>query len=299
MSVPPCVLSENSKSPTREEFEVYRGSQARMVKSQFVLNAALRTPGIASSSLLRDAVDKIAFLEENLEVTFPATEFLRISFKGVRTPESVQLVNAVVTEYLSEVANSEFNKRNRRISELEKAHQDLEEQIRTRKNTLKRLLKNLQPADPPPLTEKQKMMAELHEALRKERARIYFELLSAHARLAMHEEDLVLAANDGAPAPDLPAEYADKIVAHRTEIKDTIRFSEMMLKQIDEELDKHLVEISHGNGWQFDTEAMKADLARIEKLDNQIVDEIDRLKIELRAEPRIVRYRDATIEVEN
>lgn len=294
------VLNDHSEPESREDFEVYRGTQMRMVKSQFVLNAVLRDPEISKSSIMRDQADKIAFLEENLEVTVPATEFLRISFKGARTPESVKLVNAVVDEYLREVVNFETTARTRQISELEKVHRDLDEQLRIRKNTLKRLVKNLQSGDSTPRTEKEKMMAELNAALHKERVRIYLELLNARARLAILErsrvedetQNLAPATTDPAKSP---AESRVASEARASELKDSIRLSEMLIRQIDDELDKQTPAIVSPGNWSLEVEALKEDLLLAQKIDRQIVEEIERLKIELRADTRVVRYRDATI----
>jgi len=73
-----------------QEFEVYCQTQRRMVKSPFVLNAVLRHPEIARLSLLKDQPHPFEFLEERLEVDFPATEFMRISLNGAHSPDAVK-----------------------------------------------------------------------------------------------------------------------------------------------------------------------------------------------------------------
>ena len=89
-----------------------------MVKSPFVLSAALRDPAIANLELLKDQPQPFKFLEDRLEVDFPATEFMRNSFNGARSPDAVKIVNAVVTEYLNEVVNAENNTQNSGSSRL-------------------------------------------------------------------------------------------------------------------------------------------------------------------------------------
>src|SRR5260370_4984646 len=51
-SVPSKLIFDMQE--TRTQFEVYRQTQSRMVKSPFVLSAALRDPDIARLSILRD-----------------------------------------------------------------------------------------------------------------------------------------------------------------------------------------------------------------------------------------------------
>src|SRR5579872_3074351 len=64
----PNLLFDNQPVESKEEFESYRQTQARMVKSQFVLNAALRDPIISRSNLLKDEPHPLKYLEEHIEV---------------------------------------------------------------------------------------------------------------------------------------------------------------------------------------------------------------------------------------
>ncbi len=173
---------------TGTQFDVYRQTQQRQVKSQFVLNAALRDPKISKLSTLIDEPHQLEWLEKNVSVTSPATEFLRVSLSGNEPKELAAIVNAITKAYLDEVANTQTNDRNKRISDLGKVHDELEATLRTRTATLKRLVKSLQTGDPLALTEKQKMMMEMQAALRKQRAQMQFELMNARIKLAAKED---------------------------------------------------------------------------------------------------------------
>ncbi len=225
----PHVIGDRAEVESPDEFEVYRQTQSRMVKSPFVLAAALRNPAIANLELLKGQPHPAKFLEERLEIDFPATEFMRISFDGARSPDAAKIVNAVVTEYLNEVANAENNARTTRIMELEKAHHDLAEQLRTRRAALKKLVANLQTGDKEAITEKQKMMIELNSLLRKERAQKHFELMSARIKLAALED----AADAGAVA-----DLTDKTVEEQLGLHPQISQAQADLDRKRESFDK-------------------------------------------------------------
>ncbi len=359
LATPSKLLFTSHESGTA--FEVYKQTQMRMVKSQFVLNAALRDKEIAQCSLLRDEPYPLEWLEKNISVTSPATEFVRVSLSGKEPKELAKIVNAIKDEYINEVVNIENNVRNKRISELDKVHRDIEDQLRTRRTTLKRLVKNLQTGDPLALTEKQKMMMELSSALRKQRAQMQFELMSARIKLAATEEPG--GPNDDVQVPDavVEAELAKnlelqmaetyvkqkqehlsrvenvtsskehkRVVTARAELenakkncdelkiklrpqvaariatealnraqasvgslKETIRLTESTVKQLDQEMDKQTVETKQTGEWSLEVETLKDDLLQAKVIDQRVTTEIEQLKVELKADSRVVKYRDA------
>lgn len=181
-SVAPKVVFEPHES--RQQFEVYRQTQSRMIKSPFVLSAALRDPKVAKLSVIRDEPHPVDWLEQNVSVSNPATEFLKVSLSGQEPKELAAIVNAITKEFLDEVENTQTQSRSKRIQELEKAHRDLDDKLKQKMTAFKRLAKALQTGDPAALTEKQKMMMELTGMLRKQRAQLHFELIREKNKLA-------------------------------------------------------------------------------------------------------------------
>lgn len=160
-----------------DRFEVYRQTQSKMVKSPFVLNAAMRDQELARLSLLKDEPHPLDWLEQSLSVSNPATEFLRVSMTGQEPKELAKIVNAVTQAYLQEVANTESIQRQNRARDLDKAHQDLDEALKAKMRQFRRLATNLQSGDSIALQEKQKMMFELTGMLRKQHATMKYELM--------------------------------------------------------------------------------------------------------------------------
>src|SRR5579872_5494183 len=194
---PPRLLASNADDESQEDFEDCRRAHSKIIKSPFVLNAVLRNQEVTGLKIVIDATDPLKFLEERLEVDFSEPEFMRISFIGRRSKETATIVNAVVTEYLNETANSEHNVRSHRLQELDKARQDVDEQVRTKRHNLERLTKALQSRHSVVLTEQQKFTRELCDRLRQEGVEITLDLLRDKARLTALEES-------DAPATDAP-----------------------------------------------------------------------------------------------
>jgi hypothetical protein len=181
---PRVLLPQTDEAAPAENFEVYRQTQAHMVKSPFVLNAALRDGDIAKCELLRDQPHAMDYLDEHIEVDVSATEFLMVSFNGPHSKEAAKIVNAVVDAYLVEVANAESTQRAKRASDLEKAHSDLDEEIKKKTRHFKRLQTDLTTR-----SERQKFALELSPCLRKQVAQTALELIRDRARLAIISAD--------------------------------------------------------------------------------------------------------------
>jgi hypothetical protein len=275
-----------------QDFEVYRQTQARMIKSPFVLSAVLRDPMITRLNLLKDEPHPFEFLEERLEVDFPATEFMRVSFNGARTRDAVTVVNAVAAEYLNEVVNAQNNLINRRISELEKLHHDLNEQLRSKKQTLRKLSSFLQTDNPGALTEQQ-MMIELHAALRKQRVQMHLELASARAALAADKERVVRTANPA--SSDIGEDTRAKTQTLPSQLADRVRLAELTIQHLGEEMQKCKVETRQSHVPSLEVETLQEEIEQIKKIDQRITETIEYLKIETRAESRVVLYREAEL----
>jgi hypothetical protein len=103
----PTVLTDNA-SPSRDEqnYEIVKKTQIALLRSFFVLNAAMRDPGIAGLAILQSQKDPVEWLQDHLEAEFPQSgEVLAIN---LRAPEAhaqdiVRIVDAVAKAYRDEV----------------------------------------------------------------------------------------------------------------------------------------------------------------------------------------------------
>ena len=75
----------------------------QLMQLPFVLNAALRKEDVSSLPVVVGQTDPVDWLQEYLEVAFPAdSEIMQVTFK-TRDPEYCKkIVNAIVDAYLNE-----------------------------------------------------------------------------------------------------------------------------------------------------------------------------------------------------
>jgi hypothetical protein len=88
------------------EFEILKKTQLSLIKSYFVLQAALRSPAVASLPIFAGKPDPVAWLAENIEADFPGdAEVLEIRLRGNRELDTdiKQVVDAVASAYEREV----------------------------------------------------------------------------------------------------------------------------------------------------------------------------------------------------
>jgi capsular exopolysaccharide synthesis family protein len=118
----------NRLSP--QGYEILKKSQLSVLRQWFVLNAAVRKPGIASLSALAGEIPE-EWLMERLEVSYPQQgEYLTISLSGSEAPEDLKLlVNAVADAYADEVVFKDRSRKAGNKDTLNKVLADLNKKI--------------------------------------------------------------------------------------------------------------------------------------------------------------------------
>ena len=97
-------LGQDANWPT------FRNTQIELIKSDLVLQAALRDPNVASLPLIRAEADPVSWLRRRLVVGFGSdSEIMAVQMYGTEgeVDQLKQLVDAVVSAYLNEVASSQ------------------------------------------------------------------------------------------------------------------------------------------------------------------------------------------------
>jgi hypothetical protein len=101
-AAPPDVFGLNNSSFNEREFELLRHTQVEVMKSVYVLQAALRNPQIAALRVLKSQRDPITWLHEHLEVEWPKDSELlaiRLHCTEGEVPDSVLILNSVTSAY--------------------------------------------------------------------------------------------------------------------------------------------------------------------------------------------------------
>ena len=131
----PRVLFETAD--TKNNFGSYQKTQIALIKSRFVLNAALRQPKVANLALLKEEPDPVEWLAKHLEADYKASpEVLTIKLKGDDPDELVALVNAVTNAYLQEIVNKGQVEQQARADRLKQIYTQYEDNLRNRAKTL-------------------------------------------------------------------------------------------------------------------------------------------------------------------
>ena len=204
------------------DFQTYRRTQMALIKSRFVMNAALRKPNIGTLSMVRDEDFPVAWLEQAIQVdAHESPEILRISLTGDRPTELALIVNAVKDAYLEEVVNAERKLRIARLNDLERIFEQTEQKVRLKEERVNNLAQELGTGDAKALTIKQQMAMEYFAQLRREHARVRFELMRLQvgddAAASSFSDDPLTSAGDEPPRgavaavkpPRSPAAAAD------------------------------------------------------------------------------------------
>ncbi|MBA4067851.1 MAG: hypothetical protein C0501_29955 [Isosphaera sp.] len=101
-SVPDTLANPGNKDQARTDFVTYVKTQVNLLKSEFVLNAALRD--LADSPTIKAQKDPIKFLDEELQVVWAdGSQVVKVVFKGHEPADARRIVDAVVGAYLKEV----------------------------------------------------------------------------------------------------------------------------------------------------------------------------------------------------
>jgi hypothetical protein len=143
----PWIATPPAHQDTAPEFQTYKITQQQLIKSQFVLLAALRKPDVArlpSVQASQTGGDAVRWLESLVKVEFPGdAEIMSVSVSHSDPIVATTLARAVVGAYLSEVVNAERNARRERLSELDRAYVEKESEVRGKKEAVKKLIKEI------------------------------------------------------------------------------------------------------------------------------------------------------------
>ena len=113
-------------------FDIYKDTQSQLLKSRFVLAAALRKPEIAAlPSVKKHEPDAIGWLSSELHVGFPGkAEIMEVSFTATDPQEAATLVNGVIKAYQTEVVDAERGERITHMDRLDQICSSKSEELR-------------------------------------------------------------------------------------------------------------------------------------------------------------------------
>lgn len=233
---PEFLLYPTRRSPA--EFELYKATQAELIRSNFVLVAALRslntpksdslgwdsTAAAAANEVIRQQPDAVRWLHDRLRVDFPGGgELIRIHLTAREPIAAAALVNAVVESYMDEIVAAEQSEQRRRLDELDRAYCTKETELRTAKATLNSLRAQLGGENSPAARMQHEFQLEL-QSQRRRFLELRAQLRSAEVDLNQAKAELRAAqesasAEGGIPPEELDRARAQDSVASQLEIE--------------------------------------------------------------------------------
>jgi succinoglycan biosynthesis transport protein ExoP len=134
------VIHAKENVQGRNDFATYLKTQAGMIRSNFVLAAALRDPAVAALPMLREQPDPARFLEEQLLIEYQeGSEIIKISLSGDDPKAIAMIVNAVQEAFFREVVGEEILRKKARLKQLEDAIGKMQDEVKNRFGQLKQV----------------------------------------------------------------------------------------------------------------------------------------------------------------
>ncbi len=148
----PHILPQAAEKDDPAEFESFRETQQSLVKSRFVIMAALRDPKLKTRPCIveQDARhNALAWLTGEIHVDFPAKNggVMEVSATEPDPQDAAAIVNAVVAAYWNEVVAVDQQQRRERLRELTEIAQEKEQEVRKRQEELKQELQKIGAGD--------------------------------------------------------------------------------------------------------------------------------------------------------
>jgi len=187
----PSIAFPRLEPAADREFEVYKRTQAELLKAHFVLVPAVRGPDVRDLDVDRRYRDPVEWLAENIRVDFPGeAEIMRVSLSCGDPREAQVLVQAVVDAYLSQVVAVERNQIGDRLDRLQRACSEVSSRVRQRRSEIMQLSELLGTAEGKGASLKQQLAVEQFLELQKEHTRLQADVQRVKAELEMRKAAL-------------------------------------------------------------------------------------------------------------
>lgn len=193
--VRPLIFETADSASGGISYRLYQNTQKQLLVTPFVVNAALRDKNASSLAIVRSLPDPVAWLQDQLQVDFPADgEIMEITLETVSPTDCIKLVNAVINAYMAEVVVDSRNERLQRLESLQRVYSEAEAKVRNKRAELKSLAAALRTGDAESLTVAQQTTLQQYGLMQEKLHATQFELMQAEGELEIAHK--VLQAQD-------------------------------------------------------------------------------------------------------
>ena len=119
------ALDGKKKAMQNKELELFQETQKALIRSQFVLKAAISPKAISQLEAVRKESNPTQWLYDGLKVTFKG-EILEVSYSGEEDSEAMKkVIDSVIDHYIKEVRDTKRIEKQSVIEKLRELHKDL------------------------------------------------------------------------------------------------------------------------------------------------------------------------------
>lgn len=303
-SKPPTVLGRSGGEPDREEFAVFKRTQAQMVLSNVVIQSALRDTTISRLPTIKDHDDDaVSWLKAHVNIDFPDNaEIMRISMKGGRKDDLLKIVNKVVSVYMEEIVAREKDLRIAHESKLSQTYSNMQADLQKQLDSLHTLeaLHKTSGSEGAKLV-KDMAIEELQGSVR-QRAKILDEIRQTELEIELEKvrsESVpeVKTADEGVP-PAAPEASAPGTARATSAIKVLQKKKDILQNQLaatNEVLEEQVRRVGALENFSAQVASKQEDIRALQRINSDLRTELDRIKVEKLAPERVTKIDEATI----
>jgi hypothetical protein len=274
---PPRVLfatTDNRDDPA--DYPRFLRTQEALIRSRFVLSAALRDPMIARLPWLKDRPDPVAWLQKSLEVTNSKdTEILQISMatgSGLSGTDQAAVINAVTKAYMDEVVNRDAQVRQKRHETLKGYAVKYTGILKEKRENVRKLAETVGSGQP--ISDREK--DELH--------RLHYDLRTRRVQLRLERSEVETLLARRKKADGTTTEPARKEIA---QLEDRHAVLTARQDALDAEMERLNREMHEATSRVLDLHEHQDEIAQMQKTADRIGAEVEALNVEIEAPPRI------------
>lgn len=276
------------------DYMIYKDTQANLVKSNYVLNAALRDPEISQLPMVlydnykRARIRKSHWLKSAISVNPDDTELIAVSMRGRHKDHTEKILNKVLQLYEREIVNKERMEKVTTLTKLRKRYQRLFEDIGKKTDEIATLGEQLGATDSRAVIQAQQLK---------------INQLNATQRQLERAQDQLNAAKDAYRVMFVQSQLAGSTNPTENQILDQLeknaRFNEMVgqIDMLKDEVERLSTTLRPGSR---EIQQFQQEIARLEQKRQRMIQEmrpriIERIKMDTGSSPAAIQREMAVL----
>ena len=198
------ISKADQAAQVMNEFEIFRDTQQQLIKSRFVIGAALRDANLKNRPCIAEQDAKhnaVAWLTEEIHADFQSKNagIMRVSATELDPHDAAAIVNAVVNAYLNEVVGVDQQVAAERLRDLTAIAAEKEQEVRKRREELTQELKNVGGGDEQTMAQRAAMKMSVYAQFNAE-----LEGMRSQYRVLLGKQSVAIETKKTLPSAQIP-----------------------------------------------------------------------------------------------